>query len=68
MLPLHPEIVENLVKIAQDSGKEKGRKVKAINKNTQEVLMFDSIKEFCIKRWFKYWHSSIRRKKNYFKG
>ena len=41
----HPEIIENLVKIAQDSGKEKGRKVKAINKNTQEVLMFDSIKE-----------------------
>lgn len=41
----HPEIMENLIKKAKISGEEKGRKIKAFNRKTQELFVFNSIKE-----------------------
>lgn len=41
----HPEIVENLIRVGKATGKDKGRKLKAQNKQTKEVLLFNSIKE-----------------------
>lgn len=45
VLSRHPEIIENIKRIGREQGKSMGKKIKAINLETQEERVFNSIKE-----------------------